>query len=134
MVNIPRFYYHYELWEEYHYQMWKPLTGIESDTMLNKAIIFTGNYKKYGFYMRKVIKQWVISCAVNLSNKSMNRQAWIGHAACCLAIKSPEVITRRAWHYLSQEQQDLANNEADKAIELWELQFERGYQICLNLV
>jgi hypothetical protein len=55
-----------------------------------------------------------------LTDISQNRRAWIGHAACCMAIKCPEYITRSAWGYLTKEQQDLANAEADRAIAWWE--------------
>jgi acyl-CoA-binding protein len=133
-IVIPRLYYHYELWEEYKYNMWTPITGLEHDNLLKVAISFTGDAIKYGKYMLKVIDKWYISCAVNLSNRNMNRQAWIGHAATCLAIKCLESITREAWHYLTQKQQDDANEKADNAIMLWENKFEKGYQICLNLV
>ena len=134
MVIIPRLYYHYELWEEHHNHMWIPLAGDLKNIMLEKAIKFTGNHKLYGKYMRIITKQWIYSCAHNLSNMGINRQAWIGQAACCLAIKCPESITRLAWHYLSTKQQNKANNEADTAITLWENQFNKGYQICQNLV
>jgi len=91
--------------------------------LLKQAIEFTGNPPLYGSFMMRVIKEWPISCEHNLTCKGMNRQAWIGHAAACIAIGCPEHITREAWAYLTQEQQDLANAEADKAIAQWELEY-----------
>jgi hypothetical protein len=37
----------------------------------------------------------------------------------------PEDIVRSAWGYLTKEQQDLANQQAQNAIELWEATCQR---------
>jgi hypothetical protein len=118
--NLKRTYHSYDKWEEYHAGMWKSIYGNDKDILLKKAIEFTGNAKLYGSYMVRVISEWPYSCEHNLTCSNMNRQAWIGHAACCLAIGCPEDITRIAWHHLSKNQQDAANLEADRAIKMWE--------------
>ena len=105
--------------------MWRSLNGEEAAWFLGKAIEFTGNAELYGSWMLKVIEEWPFACEHNLTCSSMNRQAWIGHAACCLAFKCPEEITRLAWHHLSQEQRDKANRKADIAIALWESKYGR---------
>jgi len=130
---IERVYFHYELWEEYHCGMLRTISGNERQTLLERAIEFTGNYRLYGEWMMKVIKQWPYSCLHNLSNVAMNRQAWIGHAATCLAIGVPEDITRLAWHELTTKQQDKANHKADLAIERFENMMQRGIQLCQRL-
>jgi hypothetical protein len=118
--TIKRKHHHFSKWEEHKHGMWNVITGKKKDDLLIKAIEFTGNAELYGKYMMRVATEWKHSCDENLSNKSLNRQAWIGHAACCLAIGCPESITREAWHHLSQEQQDRANKKADEAILFWE--------------
>ena len=128
-----RVYIPYYLWEEYHQGMWRNTFGKERETLLEKAIEFTGNAELYGSFMIKVINKWQYSCLHNLSCIDMNRQAWIGHAATCIAINAPEDITRQAWHYLSQQQQDKANAKADYAIKLWELKYQQGIKLWLNL-
>lgn len=125
MSRIIREYYPYWEWEEYTCEMWRSTTKQEEEELLKQAIEFTGDYKKYGEYMIQAVDQWPISCAQNLSCTGMNRQAWIGHAACCIALNCPEHITRKAWHHLTQEQQDLANAEADKAIKYWETDYAK---------
>lgn len=96
--------------------------GISKDKFadLEWAIEFTGNHELYGSWMIKVADSWNYSCDHNLSNMTQNRRAWIGHAACAFANKCPEDIVRKAWGYLTKEQQDSANYEADKAIKYWE--------------
>ena len=117
---MKRIYHPYDKWEEYHAGMWRDVNKDEEDDYLKRAIEFTGNHELYGYWMLKVVEQWKYSCEHNLSCTEMNRQAWIGHAACCLAFGCPEHITRRAWHCLTLEQQEKANGVADKAILLWE--------------
>lgn len=115
-----RIYHHYSKWEEI--PMWQRLTGANEETMLNKSIEFTGDAELYGSWMLKVLSLWPFSCEHNLSDPTMNRKAWIGHAAAWLAINSPEYITRMAWGRLSKQQQNDANNKAEQAINFWECQ------------
>jgi hypothetical protein len=100
--------------------MYNTLYGDDKKLFLEKAVAFTGDPELYGNWMLEVVEKWPICCEQNLSDTGMNRQAWIGHAACCLAIGCPEDITREAWSRLTQDQQDKANAKADFAIELWE--------------
>lgn len=94
--------------------------------MLSKAIQFTGDHQLYGSFMQRVVREWPFSCEHNLSDTAQNRRAWVGHAAVALALGCPEDITRQAWHHLTQEQQDLANAEADKAINYWEENYAKN--------
>ena len=122
-VPIRRIWHHYLDWEDFKAGMWDVLPREQRDNFLSKAITFTGDHKLYGYYMLKVLEEWPIACEHNLSDTGQNRQAWIGHAAACLAIKCPEDITRAAWGELTEEQRDLANGEADKAIAIWETKY-----------
>ena len=110
--------------------MWFPIHGEKKKQMLEAAIVFTGNAKLYGEHMRKVILAWPIASEHNLTNASMNRLAWIGHAATFLAIQCPEMITREAWGHLSQEQRDLANDQAQQALNAWS-EFYASKDSCL---
>lgn len=126
-------YFHYSCWEDWQNGMWRNVYGKEREILLMRAIEFTGNAKLYGQYMRIVVDKWIYGCLVNLTNPSVNHQAWIGHSACCIAIGCPEDITRLAWHQLTKEQQDAANLEADKAIAIFNKRLETGVQLCLKL-
>lgn len=110
-------YWHpYWLWEEVGHNM---LGDVENRAdWLKKAIDFTGNHELYGFWMMRVADSWPFSCQHNLS-KPGSKKAWIGHAAVAMAIQCPEDIVREAWGHLSKEQQDLANNKAQQAIDYW---------------
>lgn len=118
---IKKIWHPYTEWEDYKNGMWRSVTSKERTRFLRKAIDFTGDAKLYGSFMQRVIIEWPVSCEHNLTDVGMNRKAWVGHAATCLAIGCPEDITRSAWGYLSAQQQDDANAEAQAAIDAWEL-------------
>jgi hypothetical protein len=90
------------------------------DEQLQLAIAFTCDAAEYGRYMRRVVREWPLSCENALTDQALNKKAWVGHAACALAHNLPEHIVREAWSHLSDEQQFLANQEAARAVAEWE--------------
>lgn len=116
-MKLKRIYHHVHAWEEVRHGMWDDVEDRKAH--LAKAIAFTGNAKLYGSYMMRVIIEWPISCENALTDSALNQRAWIGHAACALAIGCPEDVTREAWGHLTDEQRFLANKEADRAIRCW---------------
>jgi hypothetical protein len=118
---MKRIYHPYNVWEDWINGMWRKLANTEEEsTFEERAIEFTGNADLYGSFMLLVIEKWPMACQHNLTEKAMNRRAWVGHAAACLAFSCPEYITRRAWWKLTQEQRDAADAKADEAISAWE--------------
>ena len=93
---------------------------------LRLAVEFTRDSKLYGHYMRLVCREWTYSCENALTDKNLNRKAWLGHAACALAHGIPEDIVREAWKHLTDEQRTLANKQAENAIKEWEHIRESG--------
>ena len=116
---MKRIYHPYWEWEDWKAGMWHPVSASEAQDMLARAIEFTGNAALYGSFMQRVIREWPKACEHNLTETEMNRQAWIGHAACVMATGIPEHITRKAWGCLTQQQQDDANEQAQRAIDQW---------------
>ena len=117
---MERIYHPVELWEEMRFNMWGAVAVPDKNAALAQAIEFTGNHELYGSYMDRVVAEWTYSCENALTDRSINRRAWLGHAACALAIQIPENIIREAWGHLSEKQRMLANNEAARAIAHWE--------------
>lgn len=117
---MKRIYHPIDCWEEIHFNMWGASNNKVRD--LENAICFTGNHRLYGRYMRRVTREWPMSCENALTDIRMNRRAWLGHAAVALALQIPEDIVRNAWGYLTERQRELANREADRAIRQWEQQ------------
>ena len=128
---LKRIYHPYWKWEEVNHNMWGQVK--DKKEYLKKAIGFTGNHFAYGQYMRRVTNEWFFSCENALTDKNLNRKAWIGRAACALAFDCPENITREAWGYLTNEQRILANKEAERAIESWENNRRNGRSLCNSM-
>lgn len=118
-MKIKRIFHRFELCEEFKTDMWRmaPLEKRESLQEYSRNLMI--EYDCFEEICRKVVDEWVFSCESNLTASSINHQAWIGHAACAMNHNAPEDITRLAWRTLTEEQQDLANLAADRAIEYW---------------
>lgn len=117
-----------DLWEEIPAGMWCHVK--DRSAMLQAAIAFTGDHVSYGAFMQRVIREWPNSCLNALTDQNLNQRAWIGHAACAMAICCPEDITRQAWSCLTHEQRTLANKEADRAIRYWRQCYRSGRDLC----
>jgi hypothetical protein len=117
---VKKIYHPYWLWEEYINGMWRNETPEYERDNIQKIIEFTGNHIEYGNAMFEVIENWNYSCEDKLSNISINRKAWIGHAACCFKHGYPEYLVRQAWKQLTDKQRELANIQAENAIKQWE--------------
>jgi hypothetical protein len=114
-----RVHHPFWLWEDL--RMWRDVSEADQRRLLVVAVEFTGNAPLYGQWMLRVLDAMPIACEHNLTEPSLNRQAWIGHAACFLATECPEYVTREAWGKLTQRQRDEANAQADRAIHRWEV-------------
>jgi hypothetical protein len=131
MKKFKRVYHPVSKWEELKHNMWGDVK--DKKKFFKMALDFTSDHKLYGSYMIKVANEWQYSCENALTDYRLNRRAWIGHAACALAIGCPEDITREAWSKLTDEQRLLANKEADRAIAHWEHSYAQSKNLRENL-
>ena len=130
-MSLTRAYHPWYRWEEIDHNMWGEVSNRQA--ALELAIAFTSDHREYGKYMRLVTKQWPISCENALTDSYINQRAWIGHAACALAHKIPEDIVRDAWRHLTSEQQLLANQEASRAIQSWQHDYQQNTGVRHNV-
>lgn len=114
-----RVFHPYWKWEEHAAGMWQLAPIEQRPGLLEKAVQFTGDAEQYGAAMMRVINEWPNSCEQNLTDTSMNRLAWVGHAACSLQHGIPEDITRKAWAMLTDQQRTDADAKAQKAVDEW---------------
>lgn len=107
----------YQEWEDY-------LAGMFTDRVEDAHVVGARRLLSCphgcGSAMRRVIAAWPVAAAVNLSNAGCNRRAWIGQAACCLAVGASASATKRAWWQMSDQQRTAANMIAEEVILLWE--------------
>jgi len=74
--------------------------------------------KRFAAAMDGVIDEWVNSCEHYLTNKAMNRIAWMGQAAVCYATGIPSCFSG-GWNLLTEHQQQIANELALEYINQW---------------
>lgn len=118
-------------WEEIQHNMWGRVK--DRPAFLERAIQFTGNHELYGSFMFRVIREWPVSCENAFTDPHLNHKAWVGHAACALAMGCPEDIVRQAWGVLSDEQKLLANKEAERAVSDWFRAYLQDQRVCENV-
>lgn len=87
---------------------------------VKKSVKLLSDLNKFNDVIDLVFKEWKISTAINLSNKHINRKAWLGQASCLLNHKANEKETKIAWFELSEEQRIKANKIAEIKINQFE--------------
>jgi hypothetical protein len=70
---------------------------------------FLSNDEKFRKALNGVITEWKYSCEHYLTNRSMNRIAWLGQAAMCYSEGVPSIYCS-GFNQLTESQQDHANN------------------------
>lgn len=116
---MKRVYFHYNEMEEFHSVMWKSIPIEHRDAAIESAASLMRDPCAFELACMQAVAEWPNSAAANLTASSVNHKAWLGHAACCIACGSSEDLTRAAWNTLTESQQTLANDAADKAIAEW---------------
>jgi len=79
---------------------------------------YLSNPDTFSHGLEGVIKDWKHSCEHYLTNKSMNRIAWLGQAAVCYSTGIPSKFCS-GWNLMSEEQQDDANALALVYLNKW---------------
>jgi hypothetical protein len=110
--------YEYYKWEDYINGMYDPPLNKEKD--FDKALNIFNNTEYFKCCCLKVVNEWVISCDENLSNKNMNRVAWIGQSALNIKDNIKEVTTKKVWKGLKPDLKNILNNIAINAIKDYE--------------
>lgn len=118
-------YIQYWYWEDYQNGMWRKVGKDEEGKYFEKVLAFTSDHIKYGNAMKVVIKKWANTMLNSLTNKSINKRAFLGHCACSYKLNCPEYITRMAWKHLTNKQRSLADMVAQKTIDKWLINYEQ---------
>ena len=122
---MKQIYFPYTEWEDYLNGMYELNKDTDDEYLISKAIDLLSNQDLFFNTALEVMKNWVKSADVNLSNKNSNRRSWIGQSACFYAEKVPELLTREAWARMTPEYRNDANKTAEKIIRIYEEQNRR---------
>jgi ParB-like chromosome segregation protein Spo0J len=86
---------------------------------------FLSNEEKFKDGLNGVINNWINSCEHYLTNKAMNRIAWLGQASMCYSTGIPSKFCS-GFNLLTNEQQEKANNIALEYLNIWMKKYNRN--------
>lgn len=128
-------YYHYTVWEDFKNGMYDEVKEGRNERV-KQAVELLSNTELLYKQMTRVTKEWKFATEQNLTNKSINHQAFLGQTACNIWKGIKEDETREAWGLLTCEQRYKANKIADKVFDEWSAIYEREteghYQLSLS--
>jgi hypothetical protein len=136
-ANDPNRIFHiYDKWECYkagfYASTFKDKKAEECEKMYAD---FLSDDKRFRDALQKVITEWKHSCEHYLTNRSMNRIAWLGQASMCYATGVPSRYSG-GFNRLSEEQRVHANKIALEYLNKWleanemnEVSYEEGLSI-----
>jgi len=121
-----RIFHTYDKWECYKAGFYKttPPEGMTKEQCLLEYKKLLTDELEFRAILEKIIIEWKYSCEHYLTNKAMNRIAWLGQAALCYA-KGISAEFRGGFNLLTKEEQNKANVIALEYLNKWLL--NNGY-------
>ena len=118
-ADADRIFHTYDKWECHKAGFYKSKKeGWTAEQCHNEYKKVLTNLELFEEVLKKVITEWVHSCEHYLTNKAMNRIAWLGQACVCYYSGVPSSYSG-AWFELSEEEQEAANALALKYLNIW---------------
>ncbi len=114
-----RIFHTWHKWECYKAGLYNTTKeGMTKEQCEQTYVDFLSNTKRFAKSLKYIITKWKHSCEHYLTNKAMNRIAWLGQAAVCYATGVPAVF-RNGWFLLTEGQQNEANKIAFVYLNNW---------------
>lgn len=117
--DLSRIFHTYDKWECYKAGFYESSLNDKSHEeceALFKSVLINSNL--FSEILEKLIFEWKYSCEHYLTNKAMNRIAWLGQAAVCYATGVPSRYSS-AWFDISEEKRNEANQTALVYLNKW---------------
>lgn len=99
--------------------------GMKADECEKLYAEFLSNDEKFKNGLNGVLNDWINSCEHYLTNKAMNRIAWLGQAAMCYATGVPSKFCS-GFNLLTNQQQERANQIALEYLNIWMKKYNRS--------
>lgn len=126
-----RIFHTYDKWECYKAGFYNTVKeGMTKKECEEAYRDFLSDLPKFRKALKKVITKWKYSCEHYLTNSSMNRIAWLGQAAACLACGIPSTFRSGFW-LLTEQQQKEADELALKYLNKW-LKINKREQVTME--
>ena len=126
LVRIPlendpeRIFHTFHKWEAVAYGLYEQVHPTMSAKQCEyKFIELMTNEELFAECLNEVITKWKFSCEHNLTNRALNRIAWLGQAALAYKWNIPSRYSS-GWKLLSDKEQDKANQIALNALNNWQ--------------
>lgn len=117
-----RIFHTHDKWECYKAGFYNTtVEGKSEDQCKLELSQFISDTPKFEQALDYIVNNWKHSCEHYLTNKGMNRIAWLGQAATVYAIGIPAKYAS-GFYLLSEEQREYADNVALKYLNKWLLQ------------
>ena len=117
--DTTRIFHTYDKWECYKAGFYNSKKeGMTSEDCEKAYALFLSDLPLFEEIANKVIVEWKYSCEHYLTNRSMNRIAWIGQAAMCYYSGVPSIFCG-GFNLLTKQQQDDANAVALRVLNKW---------------
>lgn len=114
-----RIFHTHDKWECHKAGFYAPSKeGMKAEQCEQMYCDFLKDSERFAKTLEHVITEWVHSCEHYLTNKAMNRIAWLGQAAMCYATGVPSVFCS-GFNLLTQQEQDAANDVALTYLNKW---------------
>jgi hypothetical protein len=114
-----RIFHTYENWECHKAGFYASRKeGMTQSACNHEYLRILSNEVLFSTALESVITNWINSCEHYLTNKAMNRIAWLGQAAVCISTGVPSKYCA-GWNLLNNEQQNKANEIALEYLNKW---------------
>jgi hypothetical protein len=114
-----RVFHTFDKWECHKAGFYNSTAGGKTKAEYESAYAtFLSDSDRFRSALNRVVKEWPNSCEHYLTNKAMNRIAWLGQAAACIDCGLPSIYCS-GFNLLSEEQQTEANNVAFEFLNAW---------------
>jgi hypothetical protein len=114
-----RIFHTFDKWEAVNYNFFgtghKTMTKIQCEHAYKNLLT---NEEDFRSALAHIIENWKYSCEHNLTNKSMNRIAWLGQAALAYRHQIPSIYCS-GFRLLDERQQERANEIALEYLNEW---------------
>ena len=118
---MKRIYHTWDKWECYpagFYENYPADRSITDDDARAIFVEFLRDIPRFTVALERVLAEWPNSCEHYLSNERMNRIAWLGQAALCIAEGIPSRY-RGGYHKLTGTEKAAADAAALDALNTW---------------
>jgi len=114
-----RVFHKWDKWECYKAGLYNTTKeGMTREECEQAYCDFLKDIPRFRKALRQVIKEWKFSCEHYLTNKAMNRIAYLGQASVCYDMGIPEVF-RNGFNLMSEKEQRNANEKALIYLNKW---------------